>query len=238
MQLGYELLDISVHYGNKGTGIVKAHPLYKRVDQVVNLEDKFALVVKHSNDVYCLAGSKVLPIMDKVLFLYDDALKRVAAFVNVAADRHRQIVEYVSKTYSCVTVHAKDCWLRLDFDKDGSVTVQDLKNSMIGLYEFLKDFKFLEEMSNIKCQLYQQAIEYMNAELQTQSKQASKKKSSSKLSGAPTSNSKDTVLNGASASAKSEKVHCNGKGELGSGLNSTSLEQNSLANSSASAREQ
>lgn len=165
VQLGLELLDISVHYGNKGTGIVKAHPLYKRVDKAVNLEDKFALVLKHSNDVYCLAGSRVLPVVDKVFFLYDDALKRVAAFVNVVADRRTQIIEYVTKTYSCVSVHAKDGWLRLDFDKDGSVSVQDLKNSMIGLYEFLKDFKFLEEMSNIKCQLYQQAIEYMNAEL-------------------------------------------------------------------------
>lgn len=128
------------------------------------------MVLKHSNDVYCLAGAKVLPIVDKVFFLYDDAVKRVAAFVNVAMDRHKPIVDYVTKTYSCVTVHVQDCWLRLDFDKDGSVTVDDLKKSMLALYEFLKDFKFLDEMSNIKCQLYQQAIEYMNAELQTQSR--------------------------------------------------------------------
>jgi len=78
-------------------------------------------------------------------------MQRITAFIQVASDQQEQIVTYVNKTYSCVAVQAKASWLRLDFDKDESVSVVDLKNSMFALYEFLKDYSVLNEMSHIKC---------------------------------------------------------------------------------------
>lgn len=40
--------------------------------------------------------------------------------------------------------------MRLDFDHDGSVSADDLKKSMVGLYDFLKNFDAIETVSNIK----------------------------------------------------------------------------------------
>ena len=63
--------------------------------------------------------------------MYDCVLKRITAFINVAFDKQEKIIKYVNETYSCVTIQAKEQWLRLDFDKDETVSVDDLKNSIV-----------------------------------------------------------------------------------------------------------
>ena len=56
-------------------------------------------------------------------------------------------------------------WMRLDFDHDGSVSIDDLKKSMVGLYEFLMNFDLIESSTHIKSALYSSAIAYMQADL-------------------------------------------------------------------------
>ena len=58
----------------------------------------------------------------------------------------------------------------MDFDHDGSVSIDDLKKSMVGLYEFLKNFDVIETTSQIKSKLYSDAIAYMQAELEQENK--------------------------------------------------------------------
>ena len=55
--------------------------------------------------------------------------------------------------------------MRLDFDKNGAVSIDDLKKSMIGLYAFLKNFDVIETSIQIKSKLYTDAIDYMQTEL-------------------------------------------------------------------------
>jgi hypothetical protein len=84
----------------------------------------------------------------------------------VISDKHEQINQYVEKTYSQVQVTVSGTWMRMDFDHDGSVSIDDLKKSMVGLYEFLKNFDVIETTSQIKSKLYSDAIAYMQAELE------------------------------------------------------------------------
>lgn len=142
------------------------------------------------------------PVVKQVFFMYDNVMKRITAFIEIALEKQEQIVKYVNETYSCVTVQAQGYWLRLDFDKDESVSVDDLKNSMLELYEFLKNFSVLNEMSVIKCQLYAQAIEYMKAELNDNQNQ--KKKSTTKING-------KNVLKGEGEPSTNGKFEMNGK---------------------------
>ena len=75
--------------------------------------------------------------------------------------KHQTIQEYVTKTYSQVSVFTMENMMRLDFNKDGKVSLDDLQQSMLGLYEFLKNFDVIENTTQIKCQIYQDAITYM-----------------------------------------------------------------------------
>ena len=47
---------------------------------------------------------------------------------------------------------------------------------MVGLYEFLKNFDFIENTNQIKCKLYQDAIKYMQNELDEKDKANDEKK--------------------------------------------------------------
>ena len=46
---------------------------------------------------------------------------------------------------------------------------------MVGLYEFLKNFDVIENTTQIKCKLYQDAIAYMQHELDEERKQSGQK---------------------------------------------------------------
>jgi hypothetical protein len=164
-QVSLELLDIGIYYGSKGVEQVKSHQLYHKVDAVVNFDDKFALVKNQGQQLYTYLDSRFAPLLENVFFLYDTATMRVTSFVKVITDKQDKIREYVEKTYSTGKVLTQDTWMRLDFDNDGSISVDDLKKSMVTLYEFLKNFDVIEATTTVKSKLYTDAIAYMQSEL-------------------------------------------------------------------------
>ena len=109
--------------------------------------------------------------MDTTFFLYDQATQKITSYVQVLTDSHDKIKDYVANTYSAVSVTVNGTWMRLDFDSDGSVSVDDLKKSVFGLYEFLKNFDVIEKTTQVKSQLYTDAIAYMQQELDEMNKE-------------------------------------------------------------------
>ena len=167
-KVSYELLDIGLFYTSGAVESVRSMPLYQRVDSVINLEDKFALVQKHGKELYTMLDSRLRPLVQNVFFVYDAATQRVTSFIRVIAEKQEAITSYVQKTYSCVSVLTQDTWMRLDFDNDGSVSSDDLKKSMHGLYDFLRNLDIIEATTEIKGKLYTEAIAYMQQELDDQ----------------------------------------------------------------------
>jgi hypothetical protein len=60
---------------------VKTYPIYQRVDQVVNFEDKFALVKTHGEQLYTFLDSKFSPIVQNVFFLYNTTTNKITSFI-------------------------------------------------------------------------------------------------------------------------------------------------------------
>ena len=58
----------------------------------------------------------------KVIFFYDEASSFVGMLISVLRDRQGELAKYIKETYSNVTVFMHDNWMRIDFNKDGSVT--------------------------------------------------------------------------------------------------------------------
>ena len=173
-KLSFEILDIGLFYGNKGLDKVKSLPLYQKIDSVVNFDDKFAIVKGQGEQLYTLIDSKFRPIVQKVFFMYDEATNKVVSFMKILQDKQQQVHDYVNKTYQKVNVTVQGSWMRLDIDNDGQVSVDDLKNSLSNLYKFLKDFDLVEATTEIKGKLYQDAINYMQKELEESKKQKQK----------------------------------------------------------------
>ena len=58
------------------------------------------------------------------------------------------------RTYENVQVFVQDNYLRLDFNKDGDVSMDDLRASLLQFYEFLKSYDYLETTTRISSTLY------------------------------------------------------------------------------------
>jgi len=170
----FELLDIGVFYGEQGVEKVKSHALYQKVDAVINFDDKFAFVKEHGSSLYTILDEKVRPLVQNVFFLYDKATNTVTSYINVITTKQNEIKDYVEKTYSTASVILEGTWMRLDFDNDGSVSQEDLKASMVGFYEFLKNFDVIETSHQVKGKLYTDAIAYMQKELEEDKKKKEK----------------------------------------------------------------
>lgn len=72
--------------------------------------------------------------------------------------------------------------MRLDFvDNDGKISKDELQNSMYGLYDFLKNYDLIEKTTQIKGKLYEDAINYMQKELEEDQKARDLKESQASL---------------------------------------------------------
>ena len=143
-KVSFELLDIGLHYGSKGVEKVKSLPLYQSIDSKVNFEDKFELIQKNGIELYTKVNEKLTPILLSVFFLYDEQKNKITSYLKVITENRAQVTEYVSKTYSSVTVQISENWMRLDFvDNDGKISKDELQNSMYGLYDFLKNYDLI-----------------------------------------------------------------------------------------------
>ena len=55
-------------------------------------------------------------VNQRVILYVDEATNFVGMLVSVLRERQSSLVEYISKTYSNVTVFVHENWLRLDFN--------------------------------------------------------------------------------------------------------------------------
>lgn len=51
--------------------------------------------------------------------------------------------------------------MRLDFNKDGNVSIEDVRKSIQSFYEFLKSYDYIEATTRIKSDIYTQARLYI-----------------------------------------------------------------------------
>jgi hypothetical protein len=89
--------------------------------------------------------------------------------MEVLSENQQKLREYLAKHYENVTVLIRDNWMRLDFNKDGHVSIEDIKQGANELFEFLKNFDYLQKATEIKSSLYQEAIKYMKRDLNGES---------------------------------------------------------------------
>lgn len=86
--------------------------------------------------------------------------------LEVVNQNQAELIKYVKTTYDNVSLYAHQNWLRLDFNQDGSVDIDDIRKSMQQLYEFLKKFDYIQATQQIKSTVYNEARKYIKGEHQ------------------------------------------------------------------------
>ena len=82
--------------------------------------------------------------------ILDDATSKVGLLLQVLRERQSHLLDYIQKTYSNVVVFVHDNWMRLDFNNDGTVSIDDVRKGLNSLYEFLKNYDYIEATTRIK----------------------------------------------------------------------------------------
>lgn len=133
---------------------IQASRAYQLTDPYVNYIQKYEAVKSKSQQIIQRIGE--LP--KKVVVFYDEASNFVGMMINVLSERQEELVAYIRRTYSNVQVFMHDNYLRLDFNQDGSVSMEDLRSSLTQFYEFLKSYDYIQETTRISSDLYTKAV--------------------------------------------------------------------------------
>ena len=103
--------------------------------------------------------TKLEQLPKKIVLYYDEATNFVGMLIRVLNERQEELVAYVRSTYSNVHVIVQDNYLRLDFNQDGAVGMEDLRASLTQFYEFLKSYDYIATTTKISSSLYDSAVQ-------------------------------------------------------------------------------
>jgi hypothetical protein len=87
-KVSLELMDIGLYYGQQGVEQIRHHPLYQKVDAVVNIDDKFDIVKEQGFRLYTYLDQAFTPILEKVIFLYDSTTETITTYIHVITNKH------------------------------------------------------------------------------------------------------------------------------------------------------
>ena len=160
LSLGYELIDIALYTSQLGLEASAAAYLSMQ-ERIAGLEKQ---VKDGSVQLYKFLSANVYsPLESNLYVIYDKSAHMLSFLMEVLLENQQRIKDYLGKHYDSVTVLIRDNWMRLDFNRDGQVTLEDIKAGAQELLEFLR--KFESKAHEIKSTLYQEAINYMQSDL-------------------------------------------------------------------------
>jgi hypothetical protein len=144
--------------------VQQSQPYQQIQDRITSLETQ---VKEGKVQLYRFISDKVVtPLSSNLYVIYDKATHTLSFLMEVLLEHQQKVREYLARNYENVTVLIRDNWLRLDFNKDGQVSIEDIKKSAHELLEFLKRFDYLSAVTEIKSSLYEEAIRYMKKEVE------------------------------------------------------------------------
>lgn len=105
------------------------------------------------------------PLRKNLIVIYDQSTNYISFMFKVLKEHQAKVMQYIKDHYSNVQVMIKDSWMRLDYNKDGQVSKEDLQKGVHELYEFIINYEYLQKAIEIKNKLYNEAIKYMQKDL-------------------------------------------------------------------------
>ena len=163
--MGADVLDISIHPSKKTYGAFKETGIYSLTDPYLNYDKKLENLKSQSYKLYKFMNDKVyFPLRSNLIMIYDSSSNYISFLIRVVKEHQSQVFNYIHTHYDNVKIAIQDNWMKLDFFKDGKVSTDDLREGMIELYHFMKEYEYLEQAQKIKSEVYLKAIQYIKKE--------------------------------------------------------------------------
>ena len=158
------MIDIGLHSSQLAVDMLQQTEIYQGIqDRFKALDDK---VRDNKVHLYKFFNDKVYtPVKSNLYVIYDRSTQVLSFLMKVVLEQQQKLREYLAKHYENVNVLINDNWMRLDFNKDGQVSIEDIKIGAQELFDFLRNFDYLQAATEIKSSLYQEAIKYMKKDL-------------------------------------------------------------------------
>ena len=125
-QLSFELIDIGLHSSKLALELVQES------DIISGLQEKFKALDDKVRDnkiqLFQFINDRVYtPIKSNLYVIYDRSTQVLSFVMQVALEHQQKLREYLAKHYENVQVLVRDNWMRLDFNRDGHVSIEDIK---------------------------------------------------------------------------------------------------------------
>ena len=148
-QLSFELIDIGLHSSQLAVDLLQQTELYQGIqERFKTLDEK---VRDNKVQLYKFFNDRVYtPVKSNLYVIYDRSTQVLSFLMEVVHEHQQKLRDYLSKHYENVHVLFRDNWMRLDFNKDGQVSIDDIKTGAQELFEFLKSFDYLQAATDIK----------------------------------------------------------------------------------------
>ena len=156
-----DLLDLWIYEGSKGLAYIQQTQAYKVSDSYLHYLQTFQAIKTQSAKLSTQVKGVASDVQDKLVLFYDQAQNFVGLLIQVLQERQPALLDYIRKTYTNVSVFVQDNYMRLDFNHDGRVDMEDLRKSIVSLYDFLKNFDYIEASTKIRSQIYTEAQKYL-----------------------------------------------------------------------------
>ena len=124
--MSFELIDIGLHTSQLGIELVQNSGPYQQIQERIQvLEDK---VHDGSVQLYRFFNDRVYtPLKSNLYVIYDRSTNMLSFLIEVLLEHQQRLREYLTKHYENVQVLIRDNWMRLDFNRDGHVSLDDIK---------------------------------------------------------------------------------------------------------------
>ena len=161
--VGGDLVDLWLYEGSKGLAYLRETSVFKKTDDYLHYDALYEQFTTKSVVVSDQVLSRLSQANQQLVMWVDETRNFVGMLIKVVKDRQAGVVDYVRSTYSSTQVFVHENWMRLDFNNDGAVSLDDLRTSLVKFYDFLKNYDYIEATVRIRSTVYEQAVKVIRA---------------------------------------------------------------------------
>ena len=139
---------LTLSQSRRSLNAVKATRLYKFTDSYVDFDARCDFLYKVI----------VLPMYGNFVVVKDTSTQCVSVIVQHTAEQRDRLKGFVEERLPLAKVYFSDYWMRLDFDNDGSVSVEDVKATVRALSEAVRGYGYTQRYLEFRNSMYRKAI--------------------------------------------------------------------------------